>query len=197
MLLQRLKEYADQRMHLPPVLYTETPVRYIIELNAEGQLLSPRPTDTADNSSPKTKRGQRRLVPQIQRTVGIKPLLLADKADYTLGIGSQDAKPERIAACHTAYLELLTRCAEQTQSAEVAAVLRFLQNTPTELLELPDGFDRGALVTFRVDDTFVVDLPAVRAFWAAQHAPDGVLWPRSFTDRANLRRLRRAFHQGR
>lgn len=173
MLLQRLKEYADQRMHMPPILYTETPVRYIIELDAEGRLLSPRPTDTADPGNPKTKRGQRRLVPQIQRTAGIKPLLLADKADYTLGIGNEDAKPERIAACHTAYLELLARCAQQTELAEVVAVLRFLQNAPLEQLELPTDFDRGALVTFRVDDAFVVDLPAVQAFWAAQHAPDG------------------------
>jgi CRISPR-associated protein Csd1 len=171
MLLQRLKEYADQRMQMPPVLYTETPVRYIIELDVAGQLLNPRPTDTADLGSPKTKRGQRRLMPQIQRTVGIKPLLLADKADYTLGIGAEDAKPERVAACHAAYLELLARCAQETKAAEVAAVVRFLENAPAEQLELAGDFDRSALMTFRVDDTFVVDLPAVRTFWAAQHAP--------------------------
>ena len=173
MLLQRLKEYADQRMYMPPMLYTETPVRYIIELDATGQLLNLRPTDTADNSNSKTKRGQRHFVPQIQRTVGIKPLLLADKADYTLGLGNEDAKLERIAACHTAYLELLMRCAHQIQAVEVAAVLRFLQETPADRLELPNDFDRGALITFRVEDTFVVDLPPVRAFWAAQHTPDG------------------------
>lgn len=171
MLLQRLKEYADKRMDMPPVLYTEAPVRYIIELDAAGQLLTPRPTDTADPSSPKTKRGQRRLVPQIQRTVGLKPLLLADKADYTLGIGSEDAKPERVAACHAAYLALLVRCAQETDATEVEAVVRFLQHAPAEQLDLPSDFDRGALMTFRVDDTFVVDLPAVRTFWAAQHAP--------------------------
>jgi CRISPR-associated protein Csd1 len=172
MLLQRLKEYADQRMHMPPVLYNERPVRYIVELDAEGQLLNPRPTDTADTSSPKTKRGQSHPVPDIQRAVGIKPLLLADKADYTLGIGNDDAKPERIAACHNAYLELLTRCAQQTEATEVEAVLHFLQETPAERLELPSDFDRGALITFRVEDTFVVDLPVVRAFWAAQHTPN-------------------------
>jgi CRISPR-associated protein Csd1 len=173
MLLQRLKEYADLRMDMPPVLYTETPVRYIIELDAEGQLLNSRPTDTADPGNPKTRRGQHRRVPQIQRTVGVKPLLLADKADYTLGLGGQDAKPERVAACNAAYIGLLDRCAEQTQVAEVAAVLRFLREAPAERLELPDDFDRSALITFRVEETFVVDLPPVRAFWAAQHAPAG------------------------
>jgi CRISPR-associated protein Csd1 len=173
MLLRRLKEYADVRMQLPPVLYSEAQVRYIIELNADGRLLSPRPTDTADSTNAKTKRGQRRLVPQIQRTVGIKPLLLADKADYTLGLGSEGAKPERVQQCHDAYLRLVERCAAQTQAPKVVAVLRFLQDTPTERLELPADFDYGALITFRVDETFVVDVPAVQAFWAKEHAPAG------------------------
>lgn len=172
MLLQRLKEYADERMQMPPVLYSEAPVRYIVELDMQGTLLSRRPTDTADPGNPKTKRGQRRLVPQVQRTVGVKPLLLADKADYTLGVGGAGARPERVAECHAAYMALLARCAEQTQAPEVWAVLRFLQETPTEQLELPEDFDPGALITFRVEDTFVVDLPAVQAFWAAQHVPD-------------------------
>ncbi|MCG8350082.1 MAG: type I-C CRISPR-associated protein Cas8c/Csd1 [Chloroflexales bacterium] len=171
MLLQRLKEYADWRMELPPVLYNEAPVRYIIELDGNGRLLSPRPTDTADPSNPKTKRGQRRLVPQIQRTADIKPLLLADKADYTLGLGGEGAKPERVKQCHAAYLDLLSRCAEQTQAPEVAAVLRFLQETPAEQLELTDDFNYGELITFRVHDRFVVDLPAVQSFWAALNAP--------------------------
>jgi CRISPR-associated protein Csd1 len=172
MLLQRLKEYADRRMQLPPVLYSEASVRYIIELAADGCLLNPRPTDTADPANPKTKRGQRRLVPQIQRTVAVKPLLLADKADYTLGIGGEGARPDRVAACHAAYMDVLTRCAEQTQAPEVRAVLRFLQDDPVKNLELPDDFDPGALITFRVEETFVVDLPSVRAFWARQHASD-------------------------
>ena len=173
MLLKRLKEFADTRIKMPPVLYTETPVRYIIELDGNGSLLTPRPTDTADPANPKTKRGQRRLVPQIQRTVGVKPLLLADKADYTLGLGNENAKLDRVAACNTAYMDMVTRCAEQTNAPEVLAVLRFLHNTPAEQLDIPKDFDYGALITFRVGETFVADLPAVRAFWAAQNAPDG------------------------
>lgn len=173
MLLKRLKEFADTRIKMPPVLYTETPVRYIIELDGNGSLLTPRPTDTADPANPKTKRGQRRLVPQIQRTVGVKPLLLADKADYTLGLGNENAKLDRVAACHTAYMDMVTRCAEQTNAPEVLAVLGFLHNTPAEQLDIPKDFDYGALITFRVGETFVADLPAVRAFWAAQNAPDG------------------------
>lgn len=171
MLLRRLKEYADTRMDMPPTLYTETAVRYIIELDIQGHLLSPRPTDTADPANPKAKRGQRRQAPQIQRSSGVQPLLLADKADYTLGFMKEDAKPERVASCHAAYLDILERCAQQTGAAEVSAVLQFLHAQPQQQLDLGGEFDSGALITFRVADTLVIDLPAVRSFWANEHAP--------------------------
>lgn len=171
MLLQRLKEYADTRMELPPRLYSEMPVRYIIELDQYGQLLSTRPTDTSDPANAKTKRGQPRQVPQIQRSSGIQPLLLADKADYTLGFVSEIAKPDRVANCHAAYLALLERCVEHTHEPAVAAVLHFLRNRPQDQLDLGADFDASALITFRVDGDFVVHLPSVQDFWAAEHAP--------------------------
>lgn len=171
MLLRRLKEYADERMDMPPTLYSETPVRYIIELDAAGRLLTPQPTDTADPSSPSTKRGQRYLMPQVTRAAGIKPLLLADKSDYTLGIGGESAKPDRVRACHQAYQELLTRCAAKTDDPSVHAVVAFLANEPTAKLQLSDEFDYGATIAFRVDGTFPTNLAAVRAFWAAEHDP--------------------------
>src|SRR3990172_12296948 len=113
MLLQRLRE-CSERLDLPPTLYGEAPVRYIIELDGDGRLLNRQPIDTADPSSPRTKRGQRRMVPQIQRSSGVKSFLLADKADYSLGYVGQDAKADRVASCHTAFLDVLSRCGDQT-----------------------------------------------------------------------------------
>ena len=127
MLLQRLKEYADNRMELPPQLYSETSVRYIIELTADGRCVGI--TDTADPTDAKTRRGHRYLMPQVTRAVGISPLLLADKADYTLGIGGEQSKPERVAACHQAYLEMLNLCVLATQASELQAVQTFLSNS--------------------------------------------------------------------
>jgi CRISPR-associated protein Csd1 len=170
MLLQRLREYSD-RLDLPPTLYNEAPVRYIVELDADGRLLNPQPTDTADPSSPRTKRGQRRLVPQVQRASSIKSLLLADKADYALGYAGEDGKPERVAACHAAFLELLGRCASGGGEPAVAAVQRFLTSAPLDQLELGDAFDPTATVTFRVDGVFPIDLPSVQTFWAAENDP--------------------------
>jgi len=123
MLLQRLKEYSD-RLDLPPVLYNEAPVRYIIELDERARFLGI--TDTADPSSPRTRRGLRRLVPQVQRSSAKRPLLLADRADYVLGYAGKDAKPDRVRACHQAFLDLLDRCIASTEEASVVAVQEFL-----------------------------------------------------------------------
>jgi len=170
MLLQALCEYAQQ-LKLPPTLYAEGPLRYIIQLDGSGRLLSSRPIDTADPSSPRTRRGQRRNLPQIQRASGVKPLLLADKADYTLGLGD-DSKAERVMACHAAYIAVVGRCAGATGERAVAAVQRFLAGDPSSALELGDDFDRGAIIGFDVDGTLVTDLPAVQAFWAEINDPD-------------------------
>ncbi|MER3485131.1 MAG: type I-C CRISPR-associated protein Cas8c/Csd1, partial [Chloroflexota bacterium] len=171
MLLQRLKEYAEARLQLPPRLYTEVPVRYIIELDSSGRLLAPAPVDTADRASPQTRRGTRRYAPSVQRASRIKPLLLADNAEYTLGLAREQSNPQRVQECHRAYLELLHQCARETGEPAVQAVLHFLQNSPLSRLELPEDFDRGAFITFRVGDSFVVDLPAVQAFWAQWNDP--------------------------
>ena len=62
MLLQRLKEYADKCMELPPQLYSETAVRYIIELVADGRFVGL--IDTLDPGNSKTKRGQTFWMPR-------------------------------------------------------------------------------------------------------------------------------------
>jgi len=170
MLLEKLLEYAD-RLDLPPALYAEGPVRYLIELDATGHLLSPEPIDTADPASPRTKRGQRRLVPQVARSSAVKPLLLCDKADYVLGYVADPSRTPRVKECHRAFLELLERCAQATAEPTVAAVLAFLSGDGATDLQLPSDFDPGGIITFRVDGVFPIDLPAVQAFWANEHEP--------------------------
>lgn len=169
MLLQRLKEYADRRMALPPQLYSETAVRYVIELDERGTALGL--TDMADPASPRTKRGARMLMPQVSRAVAIKPLLLADNAEYTLGLARETSRPERVAVCRQSYLDLVARCAAQTREPTVEAILAFLQNDPAAQLELPADFDRSGLIIFRVGELLPTTLPSVQAFWAAEHDP--------------------------
>lgn len=170
MLLQRLCEYAD-RLNLPPTLYAEGPVRYVIELDTKGNLLNPVPTDTADPSSRATRRGARRLVPQVVRSSAVRPLLLADKADYVLGYTRPGQNEARVSDCHSAFVDLITRCAEETGEPSVEAVRRFLLDRPLEHLQLPEDFDPGDIITFRVDGIFPIDLPSVQEFWAREHDP--------------------------
>ena len=173
MLLQRLAEFASRLPDLPPSLYEESPVRYIVELDAAGRLLNRRLTDTVDRSSPRGKSGVRRRVPQVQRTSGITPMLLVGNAEYTLGLPRDTAKAARAAACHSAYLALVARCAQATREPDVHAVLTFLRADPTSQLDLPDDFDRASNITFRVGESFVVDHPTVQRFWAELNDPAG------------------------
>ncbi len=171
MLLQRLVEYAD-RLSLPPTLYAETPIRYIIELDAKGRLLNPRPTDTANPSNPRTKRGTRRAAPEVQRSSSIRPLLLADKADYVLGYVGNDGKRERAAAAHAAFLQQVERCVEATKHPAVAAILNFLRSDPLAQLDLGSDFAPGDKLTFRVAGVLPIDVLQVQEFWATANSAE-------------------------
>ena len=167
MLLEKLIEYSE-RLDLPPSLYAEGPVRYWINLDAQGRFLPPM-VDTADPSSPRTRRGQRRMLPQVVRSSGIRPLLLADKADYTLGFVADEKRASRARACHEAYINLAQRCFDETQEPDVEAVLNFLRNDPADLVQLDESFDPSGIISFQVDGRAVIDDPAVQTFWATMN----------------------------
>ncbi len=168
MLLRKLVERSE-RIDATPALYSEVPIRYVIDLDPSGMPLGP-PIDTSDPSSPRTKRGQRMLMPNAQRSSGIKPLLLADNAEYTLGVAKPESKPDRVEARHASYVELVRRCVESTQDADIEAIANFL-DAHADGLEVPPDFDRGGAITFRVSGRFVADSMAVQAFWAREHEP--------------------------
>lgn len=171
MLLRKLVEYADSRA-LPPSFYSPGVVRYLIDLDYRGQLLSTAPIDLADPSNPASKRGQRRLVPQVARANVVRPLLLADSADYTLGMAKNTEKAHRAPERHKAYLELLSRCMTATQEPSATAVMTFLANTPRQKLCFPEDFDPAAVISFRVNGVIPIDLPSIQAFWASINDPD-------------------------
>ena len=165
MLLEKLIEYPEQ-LGLPPSLYVEGPLRYWINLDTQGRFLPPL-VDTADPSSPRTRRGQRRMLPQAVRSSGIRPLLLADKADYTLGFTAAEKRAARARACHEAYVNLVERCFNETREPDVQAVLNFLRSNPLDLVQPDESFDPSGIISFQVEGRTVIDNPAVQAFWAA------------------------------
>jgi CRISPR-associated protein Csd1 len=175
MILTQLREFAQTQMTLPPVMYSEQKIRWLIDLNLDGTLRGkfvPWGGDTKAN-----KRGESTTVPFIGRTVGVKPKLLADSVEYVLGVGRPDSKPERVADCHQQFKALLQRCIEVSQEPKLEAVQIFLDHWhPNQLNDcLPDGFkidkfDPSENITFRVDGVVLADsrmqLKSIEQFWA-------------------------------
>ena len=175
MILTQLKEFAENQMTLPPVMYSEQKIRWLIDLDQTGKLLGKFVPWGGD--SKETKRGKPVLVPHIGRTVGVKPKLLADSAEYVLGVGRSDSKSDRVADCHQQFKSLIQSCFQSSQEPRLKAVLTFLETwQPSQLNSyLPDGFkpekfDPSENITFRVDGVIVADAKAeirsIEQFWA-------------------------------
>jgi hypothetical protein len=142
MLLQRLSEYADQ-IGIPPSLYQERNVRYLIQLSAEGRCLQ-----IIDCATEKSKQGIPMLVPESKRSINIKPFLLADNAAYALGIARDPGESARTQKLHAAFVALAQDCAQATQEPLVHAIVHFLEHLELATLDLPPNFDPSARLTF-------------------------------------------------
>lgn len=172
MLLQKLKEYAESGRvaEMAPSGYVETPIRYLIELDAAGRLLGV--IDQGQGTSAREKAGKRLFAPTVVRTVGVKAKLLADIGEYVLGLARDPAKQGRVDQAHRAFVALVHGCAAATGEPTVQAIQTFLDDG-ADLGDLrPIDYDPGLGITFRVDGILPIELPSVRAFWANDSADD-------------------------
>jgi CRISPR-associated protein Csd1 len=169
---ERMKDRRDDRLNaIPPVGYTNTPVKWIIPLDREGVFLG-----SLIPAEGKGKKGKEYACPHRPRTsTAVRPRLLADTAEYVLGIPKADSQKKQARArdCHAAFVQLVAECAPRTGEPAVTAVLRFLKGMESPPA-LPDDFSQSDNVTFQVDGTLPIDLPGVREFWA-QYFWDRVL----------------------
>lgn len=171
MLLQRLVGFAATLEKPLPAGYGITSVRYEIHLDDEGRLETPTPIDLATKEN---KFGQRRAVPQLRRS-GTKapPMLLADHAEYTLGLARKPEDAEKAAIRHLEYLQLLAECVTATDNPRVVAVYKFLTHEPVTKLALPEDFERSGNIEFRVAGRLATEEPEVQHFWSRRNQPDG------------------------
>lgn len=183
MLLEQLAEYADRLEDMPPMNYVKAPVRYVIHLKHNGDFIQME--DTADKDN---KNGRPSLVPKVVRSVSVKPLLLADNIEYTLGVPKDKDKADssRVGNCHKAYIELVQLCATKTGELSVLTVLKFLQNNPAEAIlkylqtdpseevSLQERLDGNATFIFAVELEYPTTLPAVQEFWAEYNNPSAI-----------------------
>src|SRR3990170_8326779 len=105
MLLQKLAEYG-QRIEPTPTMYVLAPVRYLIELDGKGTLLSPEPIDTAEPGTRRASNGRELAVPAISKTSDIRASLLVGDAQYVLGVAKKGKDAARAARCHEAFVGL-------------------------------------------------------------------------------------------
>lgn len=168
MLLQRLREYSE-RLELPPSMYGKTRIRWLIDLNERGHLIGFVATTGERKAS---ERGMTLLAPHVQRTVAIRPKLLADNGEYVLGVAREPEKQERVDKAHAAFVDLIEDCAAETKETAVAAVARFLRAKDLATLDLPADFDPSHVLTFRVDGVMPISLPSVQRFWAKRTAAE-------------------------
>lgn len=170
MVLRELVAYDERSPDRLPSGYQSKPVRYEIRLDAEGRRVGP-VLDLADGSEKATKRGQAWVVPHLKRANGIRPILLADNAEYVLGLAREGSKPDRVVKQHDAFVEVVRACAAQTGDDLVDAVVRFLTEDGPDRradVEFPGVYDPTGDIGFVVDGARPVDRPAVQAFWAAR-----------------------------
>ena len=166
-MLQRLNEFAEGgRFELPPTLYSSRPIRYLIDLDSEGRLLTQVPIDTRELGNQVGPRGLRMMAPSLSRSKGIRPLLLSDNAEYTLGIRHAGSRSERVSEMHSAYTALVERCAAETGLDSVRLVSRFFDNGGVRSLILEDDFEVKDSITFRVDGKLPIESECVQRFWS-------------------------------
>lgn len=176
MILTKLKEYAETQMTLPPAMYAEVPVRWLINLNSDGTLrdFTPRGGNTKAD-----KRGEPMVTPHVTRSSGVKPKLLADTGEYVLGIGRPESKPDRIKDCHQQFKALVQKCADVTEESSLQIISKFLEswNPESDQDKLPQGFDPSDNLTFSVLGIIPADEKAemlsIQEFWADYTAGGG------------------------
>lgn len=176
MLLERLREYSHRLQGIAPPGYQKTAIRWLIDLTPDGKLVGFVPTTAGEGG--KRDRGRRYQTPHILRTSAIKAKLLADRADYALGLaepGTTPSKRQRVAECHQAFVSLVADCARETGEATALAVQRFLAGVKLEALPLPQDMKPSDVVTFRIGDILPIHLPSVQVFWERSQASGGTL----------------------
>jgi CRISPR-associated protein Csd1 len=167
MLLEKLSQYAD-RLDLPPPMYLKTPIRWLVELDKEGNLVGNGFVQTTSGEKKgKNDRGKEYEAPHAGRASGIKPKLLADNGEYVLGLARDRSKQKRVNECHRAFVAQVKSCVAVTREETVAAVLRFLEKLHLPALSLPEDLNPGHVLTFRVDGVLPIHLKTVQNYWAS------------------------------
>jgi CRISPR-associated protein Csd1 len=166
MLLQRLVEYAEAGADVVPAFYERKPVRWVLNLNADGRPDSDL-VDQADADDRDRRFGVPRLVPKVSRTMGISPMLGVDNPEYVLGWVAEDSNVERVPKQHEAFRQLAIEwAASEPDDAVAAAVAAFCRCGAAAQVRKPGKWGRADLVALRVEGVFACETASAYRFWA-------------------------------
>ncbi|TDB87780.1 type I-C CRISPR-associated protein Cas8c/Csd1, partial [Micromonospora fluostatini] len=167
MLLQRLVEYAADSDQVTPPFYGRKPVRFVIDLAADGTPLKTDLTDLANPANRDERFGVPRLVPAVTRTVGVAPALAADTVEYVLGWVAEDGgKPDRVAKQHEAFQEQIRSWSKAEPHGPAPAIAAFYANGHAARMTTDRTWGRGDLVAITVGGRFAVEDDSARRYWA-------------------------------
>lgn len=162
MLLDRLREYSFRLKELAPPGYDRTPIRWLIQLDSQGNCLG----FITTTSGRKKDRGKIYVAPAVMKTSGVRASLLVGNGEYVLGIPRKKSRPERVTECHRAFVTEVAACAQATGLPELQAVRKFLAALDPRSLPLPEDFDPEMNLTFVVEEKLLIELPEIQDYWA-------------------------------
>ena len=172
MLLNRLAEYAQNHLDQNPGMYILRPVKWLIDLDAEGNKLGI--TQLSDGKGGKSDRGKLMNLPHVMKSSGIKAKLLSDTSEYVLGISDAEERQERAELCHQAFVALLEDCLEKTHDNEIQTIFKFLEQgglSPNDIAA--KDIKPKDEITFRVAGVYPFKRPAIQDYWL-QNCEEGV-----------------------
>jgi CRISPR-associated protein Csd1 len=172
MILQALNDYyrrkcddPDPAQRLPMFGLEQKEIPYLLEINADGQLLQMR--DTREPQGKKKVAANFRVPLGIKKTSGVAANLLWDTLEYVLGVDTK-GKPERVREQHAAFRARIDALpATAREDVGIQAVTRFLAQIDLAQLERQpawaEALASNAVLSFRLqgDQDLVCQRPAV------------------------------------
>jgi len=169
MLLQRLVAMHPERDSDGPAHYRDRPMRWQLALRRDGTPASGALTDLADPTDSTRRFGTSFPVPYTTRTSGVAACLGADDIQYVLGWCDPDSKPNRVAACHTAFIDLVQAWAKHAPEDPAAtALVTFYDADHAAGLTRPEEWTSKQSVLITIDGVPVTQSPSLERFWAAE-----------------------------
>ena len=169
MLLQRLVAMHPEGDSDGPAHYRDRPMRWQLALRRDGSPASGSLTDLADPDDRTRRFGTSFPVPYTTRTSGVAACLGADDIQYVLGWSDPHSKPNRVAACHTAFVDLVRAWAQHApEDPGAQALLAFYDSDHAAELTRPREWTSKQSVLITIDGIPVTQSPSLQGFWVGE-----------------------------